>query len=126
LRTVRSAPIALAYQALVGPSDHVVSVVPTYQQHYSIPESLGAQWRALRCRADEGYLPNLDRLRDLVTPKTRVIAFSNPNNPTGALMDRAMLEAVAAIADRVGAYVLCDEVYRRHDAGGGRPDTVDR
>ncbi len=103
---------ALAYQALVGPSDHVVSVVPTYQQHYSIPESLGASVARLALDACEGYLPNLDRLRDLVTPKTRLIAFSNPNNPSGALMDRALLEAVAAIADRVGAYVLCDEVYR--------------
>ncbi len=103
---------ALVYQAMVSAGDHVVSVVPTYQQHYSIPESLGAHVSRLALKAEDGYLPDVDALRDLVTPKTRVIAFSNPNNPTGALMDRARLEAVAAVADRVGAYVLCDEVYR--------------
>jgi aspartate/methionine/tyrosine aminotransferase len=103
---------ALVYQAIVSAGDHVVSVVPTYQQHYSIPESLGAHVSRLALKAEDGYLPDVDALRDLVTPNTRVIAFSNPNNPTGALMDRARLEAIAAVADRVGAYVLCDEVYR--------------
>ena len=103
---------ALAYQALVGPGDHVISVVPTYQQHYSIPESLGAEVSRLPLDPRDGYLPNLDRLRALVSPKTRLIACTNPNNPTGALMDRSMLDAIAAIADQVGAYVLCDEVYR--------------
>ena len=103
---------ALVYQALVGPKDRVVSVVPTYQQHYSIPESLGAEVVRLPLQAAEGYLPNLDRLAALVTPGTRLISFTNPNNPTGALMDGAYLQQIVAIADRVGAYVLCDEVYR--------------
>jgi aspartate/methionine/tyrosine aminotransferase len=103
---------ALVYQALVGPGDRVVTVLPAYQQHYSIPESLGAEVARLALRADEGYLPNVDRLRDLVTDETRLIAFSNPNNPTGALMDRDLLLEIVKIADRVGAYILCDEVYR--------------
>jgi len=103
---------ALVYQALVGPGDRVIAMVPTYQQHYSIPESLGAEVVRLSLKASDRYLPNLDALRALVTPTTRLIAFTNPNNPTGSLMDRATLEAIAAIADSVGAYVLCDEVYR--------------
>lgn len=103
---------ALVYQALVGPGDRVVSVLPAYQQHYSIPESLGANVMRLELRPEDGYLPNVDRLRDLVTTDTRVIAFSNPNNPTGALMDRDALMEVVRLADRVGAYILCDEVYR--------------
>lgn len=103
---------ALVYQALVGPGDQVITVVPTYQQHYSIPESLGADVIRLPLQFRDGYLLNLDALRAQVTPKTRLIAFTNPNNPTGALMDRSTLEAIAAIADQVGAYVLCDEVYR--------------
>jgi aspartate/methionine/tyrosine aminotransferase len=103
---------ALVYQALVSPGDEVISVVPTYQQHYSIPESIGATVHRLPLRADEGYLPNLSRLRELITPRTRLIAFSNPNNPTGALIPAEMLVEIAALADQVGAYVLCDEVYR--------------
>lgn len=110
---------ALLYAALVQPGDHVVSVVPTYQQHYSIPESLGARVSMLRLRPEQGFLPDLDELQRLVTPGTRLIAINNPNNPTGALMDRALLEGVARVADNAGAWVLCDEVYRGLDQEGG-------
>jgi aspartate/methionine/tyrosine aminotransferase len=103
---------SLVYQALVGPGDRVVSIVPTYQQHYSIPESLGADVKRLRLLAENDYLPDLDELRKLVTPGTKLIAFSNPNNPTGSLMNRAALDEIVRIAASVGAYILSDEVYR--------------
>jgi aspartate/methionine/tyrosine aminotransferase len=103
---------ALVYQGLVSSGDEVISFVPTYQQHYSIPESLGAKVHRLQLRAENGYLPDLAELRRLVTNSTRIIAFTNPNNPTGSLMDRSCLEEIIALADSAGAYVLSDEVYR--------------
>ncbi|HEY2684914.1 MAG TPA: aminotransferase [Steroidobacteraceae bacterium] len=106
---------ALVYQALVGAGDQVISVVPTYQQHYSIPESLGAEVRRLHLRAENAFLPDLAELKRLVTPKTKLIAFTNPNNPTGSLMDRGCLDEIVALADSVGAYILSDEVYRGTD-----------
>ena len=51
-------------------------------------------------------------MRALVTPETKLIVLTNPNNPTGALIERPLLEGIAQIARDVGAYVLCDEVYR--------------
>jgi len=109
---------ALVYEALIEPGDRVVSVQPTYQQHYSIPESYGADVRILRLRKERGFLPDLDELDSLVTAGTKLIAINNPNNPTGALMDRAMLTTISAIARRAGAWVLCDEVYRGLDQEG--------
>ncbi|WP_211767943.1 aminotransferase [Kutzneria sp. CA-103260] len=109
---------ALVHTTLVDPGDHVVAVVPTYQQHYSIPDSYGARVSLLRLRAEHGWLPDLDELDRLVTPDTKLIAVNNPNNPTGALIDEAGLARIVAIADRVGAWVLCDEVYRGVDQGG--------
>ena len=106
---------ALLYQALIEPGDEIVSLVPTYQQHYSIPESYGATVKRLRLRAETGYLPDLAELSALVTPKTKLIALTNPNNPTGAVMDEARLRGVAEIAARHGAVVICDEVYRGID-----------
>lgn len=103
---------SLVYQALIEPGDRVVSLVPNYQQHYSIPESLGADVQRLSLRPQNAYLPDLAELRRLVTPGTKVIAFSNPNNPAGSLMGRPLLDEVIRIADSVGAYVLSDEVYR--------------
>lgn len=109
---------ALVYQLVVEPGDRVVSVLPTYQQHYSIPESLGADVRVLWLREEDGYLPDLDQLRSLAGDSTKLIAITNPNNPTGSLMDRACLEQIAEIAEASGAFVLCDEVYRGIDQDG--------
>jgi aspartate/methionine/tyrosine aminotransferase len=108
----------LVYATLVEPGDRVISVLPTYQQHYSIPASLGADVQIHKLREENGFLPDLDEIARLVTPNTKLIALTNPNNPTGSVMDRAMMQRVADMAGRCGAYVLCDEVYRGVDQVG--------
>jgi len=110
---------ALVHETLVEPGDRVISVLPTYQQHYSIPESYGADVQILKLTEATGFLPDLAELKRLAAPGTKLIAINNPNNPTGSLMDRAYLEQVAAIARDCGAWVLCDEVYRGTDQQGG-------
>lgn len=107
---------ALVHQTLVEPGDRVISVLPTYQQHYSIPQSYGADVQILRLREERGFLPDLDELRTLATPGTKLIAINNPNNPTGALMDHAFLEQIVGIARERGAWLLSDEVYRGTEA----------
>ena len=109
---------ALVHETLVEPGDCVISVLPTYQQHYSIPESYGADVQILKLREENGFLPDLAELRRLATKGTKLIAINNPNNPTGSLMDRAFLEEVASIARACGAWILCDEVYRGTDQAG--------
>lgn len=100
------------FYSLLSPGDQVVSIMPTYQQLYSIPESYQAEVKILHLRQENGYLPGLDELRALVTPETKMICINNPNNPTGALMDTDTLKQIVNIAESVGAWVLCDEVYR--------------
>lgn len=100
------------FYSLIQPGDRVISVMPTYQQLYSIPESLGADVQLLHLTADNGFLPDMDQLRALAVPGTKMICINNPNNPTGALMSPVMLEEIIDIAKSVGAWVLCDEVYR--------------
>ena len=102
----------LVHKTLVEAGDRVISVVPTYQQHYSIPASIGADVHHLQLREENNFLPDLNELRALALPGTRLIAINNPNNPTGALMDEAMLQEIVGIARSVGAWILCDEVYR--------------
>lgn len=100
------------FYSLVSPGDRVISIMPTYQQLYSIPESYGADVQILPLREENGYLPDLDELRALVTPGTKMICINNPNNPTGALMSREWLLRIVDIARSVDCYILCDEVYR--------------
>lgn len=109
---------ALVHETLVEPSDRVISVLPTYQQHYSIPESFGAEVNILTLTAQHGFLPDLAELRTLAKPGTKVICLNNPNNPTGSLMDRDFLRQVVEIARGCGAWILCDEVYRGTDQDG--------
>ncbi|PTX54042.1 aspartate/methionine/tyrosine aminotransferase [Litoreibacter ponti] len=115
----------LVHKALISSGDHVVAVVPSYQQHYSIPASIGAEVDKLWLREEDRFLPDLDRLRALVRPDTRLIALTNPNNPTGALIEREILLEIAEIAREVDAWLLCDEVYRGTDQdGSGMTDAV--
>jgi aspartate/methionine/tyrosine aminotransferase len=107
----------LAYHALLDPGDIVVSIVPTYQQHTSIPESLGAEVRPLHLREERGWLPDPDELRALATG-AKLIALVNPNNPTGSLLDEGALREIAAIARHEGAWIVADEVYRGTDQEG--------
>ena len=107
----------LIHHALVAAGDRVVSITPTYQQHTAIPVGIGADVVELRLQAEQGYLPDLDRLRDLAKG-AKLIAMTNPNNPTGALMGHDTLAGVAAIARENGAWVLSDEVYRGTEQSG--------
>lgn len=100
------------FYSLINPGDRVVSIMPTYQQLYSIPESFGADLQLLHLKQENDYLPDLDELRALVTPETKMICLNNPNNPTGALMSVELMKEIVEIAKGVGAWVMCDEVYR--------------
>lgn len=102
----------LLLMSLVEPSDEIVSVVPTYQQLYSIPESIGATVKVLPLNKENNFLPDLDLLKKLVNHKTKMININNPNNPSGAVISDDMLKEIVNIARSVGAYILCDEVYR--------------
>ena len=100
------------FYSLVEPGDRVISIMPTYQQLYSIPEGYGAEVKLLDLTPENGYLPALEQLRELAVPGTRLICVNNPNNPTGALMSTKLLQEIVKIAKSIDAYVLCDEVYR--------------
>lgn len=100
------------FYSLISEKDRVISIMPTYQQLYSIPESYGADVQIVKLKKENGYLPDIEEIRALVTPNTKMICINNPNNPTGALMETSYLEQIVEIARSVDAYVLCDEVYR--------------
>ncbi|WP_338208941.1 aminotransferase [Lactiplantibacillus paraxiangfangensis] len=105
----------LAIYSLIEPGDHVIALYPTYQQLYDIPKSLGATVDYWHIRETHNWMPDIDELKSLIRPNTKMILLNNAMNPTGGLLDRAMLEAVVAVAQSVGAYVLADEVYEPLD-----------
>ena len=118
---------ALTMFALIEPGDRVISVLPTYQQHYSIPEAYGADVKILQLKPENDFLLDLDELKSYVSDNTKLICINNPNNPTGALMDEAFLKEIVEIAKTVDAYIICDEVYRGldHEGSGFTTSIVD-
>ncbi len=103
---------ALSIMTIVDSGDHVISVLPTYQQHYSIPESIGANVSILQLSEEDGWKVNIDKLKALATKDTKLICINNPNNPTGSVMDEEHLKQIVEIARSCDAYLLCDEAYR--------------
>lgn len=112
--------------SLITPKDNMVCVLPTYQQHYSIPESIGAEVRPLQLTLEDNFLPNLEKLKNLVDENTKVITINNPNNPTGSLIPLETMKEIVEIAKDVDAYILSDEVYRGiGEEEGYMPSIVD-
>ena len=113
----------LVYLTLIEPGDKVLSIVPTYQQHYSIPKSFGADVQMLFLKEKNNWLPDLCELKKATGNDTKLICLNNPNNPTGSVIPDDMLKEIADIAQKSNAYLLCDEVYRglNHD---GNPFSI--
>jgi len=103
--------------ALLEPGDEVVFLQPNYMQVAGFARSLGVTVRPWWLREELGWQADPAELGTLVTRKTKLIAICNPSNPTGAVMNEAVMNAVCATADRVGAYILADEIYRGAERG---------
>ena len=100
---------------LLDRDDEMVMMTPNYMQAWGVARAFGAQVRPwpLRVSSDGSrWEPDLDALEALVSHATKVIFICNPNNPTGARLTSAELDRVCAIAERVGAWVISDEIYR--------------
>lgn len=97
---------------MCGPGTRVVTVIPTYQQLYSIPEMCGADVGLVRLRRENDYHLDPEDLRAACGDHVDVICVNNPDNPTGALMTREEMDAVVEIAAEHDAWLLADEAYR--------------
>jgi aspartate/methionine/tyrosine aminotransferase len=107
---------------LVEPGDDVVMMLPNYMQIWGIVRSLGARIVPLRLREENNWILDPADLRKALTPRTRVIALCNPNNPTGSILPAEAMGEVAALAGTAGqggAWILSDEVYRGAEREGG-------
>ena len=101
----------LTISQLVQPGEEMIVDVPGWPQPLVLGEAIGASVKQLhRTEADEWRI-DVNALADLITDRTRLIFLCNPNNPTGQVIREDVLIQIIALADKVGAYVLCDEVY---------------
>jgi len=103
--------IAATLLALVdGPDDEVVVFEPYYDSYAAVVALSGARLATVPLRWPD-FQPDLDRLRDAVTDRTRVILVNDPHNPTGAVFSAEVRSLIVELAERHDAVIVTDEVY---------------
>ncbi|MGH9712801.1 MAG: aminotransferase class I/II-fold pyridoxal phosphate-dependent enzyme [Candidatus Acidiferrales bacterium] len=110
--------------ALLEPGDEVVFMLPNYMQVAGLARGFGATVKPLWLREELEWGIDLDELPRLITPKTRLVAICNPNNPTGSVLRKEEREAIVAAAGKVGAWILADEIYRGAEMDGPITPTI--
>ncbi|MBS1961451.1 MAG: aminotransferase class I/II-fold pyridoxal phosphate-dependent enzyme [Bdellovibrionales bacterium] len=109
-------PILNLFMGLIGPGDHVITHFPGYQSSYSVPKNLGAEVSLWKARPEEGWRLDLDELKRLLKPNTKLVILNCPHNPSGYVMPAAEYAALIAILRERGILLLSDEVYRGLEA----------
>lgn len=104
---------------LLDKGDEVVfGGVPTYLQNARLAEALGARIKYFCLDEKKGYRTNIDALNEIVTRKTKMLIFINPNNPAGSRFSSREIRAICEIAESVDAYVVADEALRNTEIDG--------
>jgi len=109
----------LTLWALLGPRDELAYMLPNYLQGRGVGRAFGRTVRTFGLKERDGrWALDLDRLHDAVDHRTRAIMVCNPNNPTGAVLTDAEMDAIVVEADRVRAWIIADEIYRGAELAG--------
>lgn len=106
-----SEAIELALTALLEPGERLLVPSPGYPLYNAVAARLGVQAVPYSLDEDRGWSLDLSEIDALCTPGTRALLLCNPNNPTGAVLDRNALEGLLEIARRRGLVILSDEIY---------------
>src|SRR5437660_15443 len=106
-----SETVDLCISALVNPGEDILTPSPDYPLYSAVLCKLGIALNAYDLNEEDAWQPELADIERKLTPRTRGIVLINPNNPTGSLCSREMLEQVAEIARRHNLVVFADEIY---------------
>ena len=110
--------LSLAMMALIEPGDEVVYPDPSFPIYPSFTRGLGATAVPFALREENKFQPDIQEIAGKITPKTRVLIFNSPNNPTGTVYDYRAVEGIAELARRHDLWIIADEIYARIVFGG--------
>jgi aspartate/methionine/tyrosine aminotransferase len=105
--------LSLAMMALIEPGDEVLFPDPSFPIYPSFTRGLGAAAVPYGLEEKNEFQPDLDEIERKITPRTTVLIFNSPNNPTGTVFSDAVLEKLAALATKHDLWVIADEIYAR-------------
>jgi alanine-synthesizing transaminase len=114
-----SEAVDMCLTALVNPGENILTPSPDYPLYSAVLSKLGIPVVTYNLNEDDGWQPDLIDLQRKITGRTRAIVLINPNNPTGAMCSRRMLEQLAELARRNNLVVFSDEIYDKLILDGG-------
>jgi alanine-synthesizing transaminase len=106
-----SESVDVCLAALVNPGENILTPCPDYPLYSAVLAKLGIELNTYYLNEEDGWQPDLDDIKSKITPQTRGIVLINPNNPTGSVCSRAMLEQIAELARRHNLVIFADEIY---------------
>ena len=106
-----SETVDLCLTALLNPGEDLLTPSPDYPLYSAVLAKLGIGLNTYYLNEEDGWQPDLDDIKRKITPRTRGIVLINPNNPTGSVCSRTMLEEIAELARRHNLVVFADEIY---------------
>ena len=112
--------ITMVLQALVDDGDEILVPSPDYPLWTGATTLAGGRAVHYRCVEEEGWEPDLEHIESLVTERTKGIVLINPNNPTGAVYSRAVLQGIVDVARRHNLVLMADEIYEKITYDGAR------
>jgi len=120
-----SEAIFVSTWSFLEPNAEIIILLPNYMQVWGLTKTFGARLKTFKLQEKEGeWLPDLRGLRKAFSKKTKLIAICNPNNPTGAVLHDDAVEEICALAKKVNAWILSDEVYQGAELDGKTTGSV--
>jgi aspartate aminotransferase len=105
--------LSLAMMALIEPGDEILYPDPSFPIYPSFTRGLGAKAVSYALREKNKFQPDLAEIAEKITPKTRMLIFNSPNNPTGTVFSDRTLKEIAELARKHDLWVIADEIYAR-------------
>jgi len=107
----------------LDPGDELILMLPNFMQIYGLARSFGVKVIPFHLREELKWGPDLDELKSLVSPRTKMIAVCNPNNPTGAVLSESEMKEIARLAQEADVWIYSDEVYQGAELDGEETPT---
>jgi len=99
--------------ALISEGDEIILPAPYWTSHIDIARILGAEVKIAQCGADQDYKLRPQQLRELISPRTRLLVFNNPNNPTGMVYSEAEIRALGDVLVEQDVWIMSDDIYNQ-------------
>ncbi|MGQ9733401.1 MAG: pyridoxal phosphate-dependent aminotransferase, partial [Candidatus Zipacnadales bacterium] len=104
--------LANVFAVLLDPGDHVILAAPYWVSYVDLIELFGGTWTAVSATAAQGFVPRVADIEAAITERTVAVLINSPNNPSGAVFDRATIEGLGELAVRRDLTIISDEIYQ--------------